>query len=540
MSAALLFLTTAVFAAPRGVVTDLPEPPDLADTFAPRRVALVVGVNDYRDPLLGNLRFAAKDATDLEAVLADPALGGFQVHTLTEQVTRDRVWERLAEVTADLQPDDTFLLYLAGHGTMELRPASPEHAFATEPHLYLLTSESLLDDAAGTGVALEDLDRTVAALVARKRVVVVDACYSGKGRSALSARELIEREQLRGPVPNPALAVSRYDVRLFAADVNHPAIETPELENGVYSHFLVRGLRGEADLDGDGLVDVREVRLWARDQTMAYTGGAQVPWSHETQVGWGEIFLTGDPASRQQAEHAILVGLEALPGQVELKVDGQARGAGALVPGEHEVVIHLNGVVIGVGLVQVVAGQRLDVSEVVGRGVPADNLRRAGLDPEVYGQPEPRPPGRYLLGLGVSHGWSQDVVPPFGAGLEAWRVPGDSGARLAVGLSGDWRLGPVPPLGGSFPVASVRASGALFWGERWLLGPTIGFGVLWRHPPRGHQLGPFVAPGLRVQRALGPWYLGLEVDTAVLKTIDGLRALPSLGLSLGRGFGKGV
>ncbi len=411
MSTALLLLTAAALAAPRGVVTDLPEPQDLARTFAPRRVALVVGVNAYQDPLLGDLRFAAKDALDLQSVLADPALGAFDVLSLTERVTRDELWERLAEVTADLQPDDTFLLYLAGHGTMELRPASPEHSFATEPHLYLLTSDSLLDDAGDTGVALTDLDRAVAALPARRRVVVVDACYSGKGRSALSARELIEREQLRGPVPNPALAISRYDVRLFAADVNHPAIEAPELQNGVYSHFLVRGLTGEADLDGDGLVDVREVRLWARDQTMAYTGGAQVPWSHETQVGWGEIYLTGDPNSRQQAEHAILMGLEALPHQAELSVDGQARGAGALEPGEHEVVIHLDGVVIGAGRVRVVAGERLDVMDVVGRGVPADNLRQAGLDPVVYAQDQPLPPVGFKEGLGAGHTWSQDIAP---------------------------------------------------------------------------------------------------------------------------------
>ena len=500
MSIPLLLLSAAVLAAPRGVVTDLPEPPQLEATFAPRRVALVVGVDHYDDPLLGNLRYAAKDATDLEAVLSDPALGGFEVHTLTARVTGEQLWARLDEVTADLQPDDTFLLYLAGHGTMELRPASPGHSFATEPHLFLLTSESLLDQAGGTGVPLAELDRVVAALPARRRVVVVDACYSGKGRSALSSKELMERERLRGPVPNPAMAVSRYDVRLFAADVNHPAIEAPELENGVYSHFLVSGLRGNADLDADGLVDVRELRLWARDQTMAYTGGAQVPWSHETQVGWGEIFLSGDPSSRRDAEQAILVGLEALPDQAEISVDGQPRGAGALNPGEHEVVIHLDGVVIGAGMVQVVAGERLDVSQVVGHGVPQDNLVQAGLDPAVYVQappPEASKPVRWQLAAQASQSWSADIIPPFGAGLELWRSPDVSNARLAWGLSADWGLGPVPPLGGQFPVASAQANLGLWWGEAWTFGPSLGLGVLWRTRSRAPH-----APCSAVRRAL--------------------------------------
>jgi uncharacterized caspase-like protein len=543
MSIPLLLLTAAALAAPRGVVTDLPEPPQLETTFAPRRVALLVGVDHYDDPLLGDLRFAAKDATDLQDVLSDPTLGGFEVHTLTERVTRDELWTRLDEVTADLQPDDTFLLYLAGHGTMELRPASPEHSFATEPHLYLLTSESLLDQAGGTGVPLAELDRLVAALPARRRVVVVDACYSGKGRSVLSAKDLMQRERLRGPVPNPAMAVSRYDVRLFAADVNHPAIEAPELENGVYSHFIVSGLRGEADLDADGLVDVRELRLWARDQTMAYTGGAQVPWSHETQVGWGEIFLSGDPSSRREAEQAILVGLEALPDQAEISVDGQHRGAGTLVPGEHELVIHLDGVVIGAGKVQVIAGERLDVSQVVGQGVPLDNLIQAGLDPAVYAKATPpavRKPVRWQLGLAASQTRSADIVPPFGAGLAAWRSPDSAGARIAWGLSGSWGLGPVPPLGGQFPVASAQAKVGVWWGEAWTFGPSLGLGALWRHPPRGHQLGPFLAPGLSVQRRLGPWFISIEGELPMVLMDSGLRATPSWGLAFGRSFGQGV
>ncbi len=517
MTIPLLLITAAVMAAPRGVVKDLPTSEALDRAFAPRRVALVVGVNHYDDPLLGNLRYAAKDALDMREVLADPALGGFEVHTLTESVTRDQIWAQLEAVTADLQPDDTFLLYLAGHGTMELLPASPEHSFATEPHLFLLTSESTLDQAGSTGLALAELDRVVAALPARHRVVVVDACYSGKGRSALSSKELAQRERLRGPVPNPAMAVSRYDVRLFAADVNHPAIEAPELENGVYSHFLVRGLRGEADLDGDGLVDVREVRLWARDQTMAYTGGAQVPWSHETQVGWGEIFLSGDPSSRHEAEQAILVGLEALPDQAEISVDGQPRGAGALQPGEHELVIHLDGVVIGAGIVQVVAGERLDVSRVVGQGVPQDNLVQAGLDPAVYAQPAARPPAYYLLGLTGSRSWSEDVAPPIGAGLEGWRLPGGTGAHLALGLSGSWGLGPVPPPRRRLPGRLRPRQRRPVVGRRLAVGTHPGPRRAVAPAPQGAPARPVPRPRParpRCPGALVPWRLRRSADGA--------------------------
>ena len=58
-----------------GLVTGGAE--GLDEAWRPRRVAVVVGVQDYADPALQGLRFPAKDARDLGAVLADPDVGGF-------------------------------------------------------------------------------------------------------------------------------------------------------------------------------------------------------------------------------------------------------------------------------------------------------------------------------------------------------------------------------------------------------------------------------------------------------------------------------
>jgi len=528
---AALLLCAASLAGPRGVVTDLPTPPDLAQAFAPRRVALLVGVDDYDDPSLGNLRFAAKDAEDLETVLADPALGAFSVRTLTARVTQAEFWDAFEDVTAELQPDDTFLLYVAGHGTLDMVPAAPGQTVATAPRLYLMTSDARLDRPSGTGLALAELDRAVSALPAHRRVVVVDACYSGKGRSALAPAAAEARASLRGPLPPPTLPASRYDVRLFAADVDHPALEAPELQHGIYSHFLVQGLKGEADLDGDGLVDVRELRLWARDRTMAYTGGAQVPWSHETQVGWGEIFLSGDPRARRQAEHAILLGLEALPAQAEVSVDGQPRGAGSLPPGEHELTILLDGVPIGVWTVTLAPGERLDVTSIVGQGVPPENLASAGLDPAAY-TPRERD-GRLLIGATGSALAGQDIAPSFSAGLAVWGAREHEGPRLALGAVVDVGLGPVWALEALFPVGTARLRAGWWWGEDWVLGPTLDAGLLGRSLPAGLQGGFLAAPGAHLHHPLGAFDLGLEADCALLWTRGGLRALPGLRLSFG-------
>ena len=81
--------------------------------YAPRRVAVLVGVQDYSDPSLQGLKFPEKDARDLGAVLGSADVGGFdRVFVISghEATTRDGLLRSIAVATADLQRDDTFVL----------------------------------------------------------------------------------------------------------------------------------------------------------------------------------------------------------------------------------------------------------------------------------------------------------------------------------------------------------------------------------------------------------------------------------------------
>lgn len=304
---------------------------DLDAVYAPQRVALLIGVDQYQDPALGTLQFAAKDATDLGAVLQDPSLGAFdRVHTVTgtDATTRDGILKALALATADLQRDDTFVLYLSGHGTLTLDAQD-----GTE--LWFLPSDGALADPDGTGIAVDWLEQEVGDVEARRRVLIMDTCHNGRtaegARSSLSPQTAQTLSQLRGepPAPRELRQVSESEVRLFAAEYYQPAMETPELENGVYTHFLIQAISsaaGQADLDGDGLVDVHEAHDWARDHTMTYTGGMQTPRAEYRIVGREEIYLAGNQATRSAAERALLAATDSLLASASVLVDGQARG----------------------------------------------------------------------------------------------------------------------------------------------------------------------------------------------------------------------
>jgi hypothetical protein len=259
-----------------------------------------------------------------------------------------------------LHPDDTFMVYFAGHGTLDLTSAGTQH--------HLLTSESSLSAAAETGIPRALLEERLDGLSARRRVVVLDTCFSGGGRSQLAPETLRALQQLRGPAPAPdAPRFSRYEAWLFAAVHHQPAQEDPELGNGVYTHHLIQGLEGPADYDGDGLVDVLEAHQWALEGTLAHTGGSQVPLVYTERAGRSDIFLSGDPRRRSQAEWAVL-SLDRLPAGAELRVDGVLRRGGSVAPGRHHIQVQQAGDTLLDERLDLRAGDWLDLGERVASG----------------------------------------------------------------------------------------------------------------------------------------------------------------------------
>lgn len=323
MMAALLILVCAAFA---GVV---PAGPGAGDVFAARRVAVLIGVQDYADPALQGLRFSAKDARDVGSVLSDADRGGFdRVTVLTGSTATSRagLLSALRTATADLQRDDTFLLYLSGHGTLTLDPIEGSR-------LWFLPSDARLDEPDRTGLSVSELEEFVSELPARRRVLILDTCHNGRAgsKSLVSGATANTLRGLRGepPAPRADREISESEARLFAAQYYQPAMEDPELGNGVYTHFLLEGLTAanrDADLDRDGLVDVIEAHSYARDHTIAYTGGLQVPRAEYRIVGRQEIFLSGRSSERTAAEQALLSACDMVLNRARLLVNGIPRG----------------------------------------------------------------------------------------------------------------------------------------------------------------------------------------------------------------------
>ncbi len=121
-----------------------------------------------------------------------------------------------------------------------------------------------------------------------KRVVLIaDTCRAGgfsvqgAGSIGRSLNDMISRfTESEGKV---ILTSSRWD---------ELSVEPPEMQNGVFTHYLLKGLKGEADLNNDGVVSLQEVYEYVYSKTKEYTSGKQHPQLEGKVQGVFPISLT--------------------------------------------------------------------------------------------------------------------------------------------------------------------------------------------------------------------------------------------------------
>jgi len=55
------------------------------------------------------------------------------------------------------------------------------------------------------------------------------------------------------------------------------SLEDQGMRSGIFSHYLIRGLKGDADVDGDKVVTMRELYDFVYKNVRTYTSNAQTP-----------------------------------------------------------------------------------------------------------------------------------------------------------------------------------------------------------------------------------------------------------------------
>ncbi|MGI2906070.1 nSTAND1 domain-containing NTPase [Tolypothrix sp. VBCCA 56010] len=227
---------------------------------------MLVGVNKYQDKGLPMLNYSYVDCEGL----ADALTGASRQFPQKEvkihhdfaslPPSKENVRVSLQEITAAAKPQDMVLFYFSGHGMLE--PNSQE--------AFLCLADTQKSNLKNTGLKLQELLQLLDNCPAQNQLVWLDACHSG----GMTLRGTI-REPLLNPttqlveVLQRTAAKSKGFYALLSCDNNQQSWEFPELGHGVFTYYLMHGLRGEA-ADSKGIISADGLYRYVYHQTLQY------------------------------------------------------------------------------------------------------------------------------------------------------------------------------------------------------------------------------------------------------------------------------
>lgn len=349
----------------------------LSNAYAPRRLALLVGISEFQDPQWRNLRYSEKDAQDLATALQDPARGHFdQVRLLTrpDQTTRSAILAALKELQQEAtRPDDVVVVYFSAHGTLSRDGQG-------ELKRYLVTQDASYRAISQTALSMDVLKAEFDKLPSRRRLLVLATCHSGSGKSLLPKELEAELAGIKsGFYARPLEESSRASMVFAACDWGETAREDEGLQNDIYTYFLIEGLSGSADRNADGAVTATEAHDYARRRTFAFTQGRQRPSAEILEVGADPVVLSGSIDRLGRPE---LFSYNPRLDGFTLKVDGETRtelpGGTAVVPGHRTVELTKGDSVLVRREVDMNAGERLPLEQLLAETFPHRSLSVVG------------------------------------------------------------------------------------------------------------------------------------------------------------------
>jgi len=252
----LAFLSTASYllAATRGIqaVSKKGQPLYLYKDYH----AVVIGVSDYDHwPTVPN---AVKDAREVFGALK---LLGFEVKLVTNPS-----YQQLRKVLNELtykygrEQNRALLFYYAGHGETEIMADGTRLGYIIPRDCPLLREDP--QGFVNRAISMKDIEAYSLRIRSKHLLMLFDSCFSGSLFSMVRA------------VPEDISQKSSQPVRQY---ITAGTEEEQVPDQSLFKRSLLVGLKGDADLTGDGYITGSELGMYLSSKVVKYTKGKQHP-----------------------------------------------------------------------------------------------------------------------------------------------------------------------------------------------------------------------------------------------------------------------
>jgi len=258
-----------------------------------KRLALVVGVKEYKHAALDSLKYTENDAAELAAVLR---AAGYRVTLMSDSEgekndarhpTRVNIDRELKAMLKGIGRDDVVLVGLAGHG---LQPDG-----TAESYFCPADANPSIDRGDGNGPATARFPETLISV----RGLLKDLDDSGAGRRFLLVDACRNDPGARGRGVADLLGYTGETGVLLSCSKGQRSFEPDALKHGLFFYYVIQGFKGGAKDPETNEVTWDDLRKYVKRQVsrnvpkaIKEAGGVQTPQEFGTQTGEPFVLVT--------------------------------------------------------------------------------------------------------------------------------------------------------------------------------------------------------------------------------------------------------
>lgn len=232
-----LLLTTTLVAQQNGI------------NIKPKIFAVVVGVANYSDPEIPNLKYAEKDALAFYDFLRSENAGSVPEENIAlltgNQATRSRILNEVIDKFTRSTKEDLVIFYFSGHGK----------AGEFENTGYLLSYDAVYGNEGGSAVSMEEVKSKIDKCQAKMKISYIDACHAGLFKTTSKGSLEEDNSTIVSAYLEGITRAGVGNISFLASSVRQQSIESDKFGHGIFTYYLLEGLKGAADLEQQGAED---------------------------------------------------------------------------------------------------------------------------------------------------------------------------------------------------------------------------------------------------------------------------------------------
>ncbi len=230
--------------------------------------ALAVGVSNYDMPNILTLKYPHSDAFRMYAFWKSPEGGSLDdKHSqvlVNDQATKQGIIDSMRQMFRQADENDLVAFFYSGHG---------------------LKGAFLPTDYDGANIRLfhSEVNDLMTACPAKYKLVIADACNSGSYLASKSVNNDIFRssqQDVQDAFFRELNRASPGTAFILSSQADEESLEVSTLHQSIFSYFVLRGMKGEANTNDDEVVTIKELFDYVYRKVTTYAlslGKVQTP-----------------------------------------------------------------------------------------------------------------------------------------------------------------------------------------------------------------------------------------------------------------------